>query len=485
MIPAILPIYNNLKDILNDNDFKIIDNAFLFAEKKHKGQKRKSGEDYILHPLRVAIEVSKLKLDLNSIVAALLHDVLEDTDTTSNEIEKLFGPDVKFLVESLSQLQKLKRKANFKNKSITRLENLRNLILSSAKDVRVILIKIIDRLDNMKSLWSLGKESQIENAEETLEIFAPICKRLGFNFLGQQLEEMSFPYVYPKEFSEIKNRVSSYYYEIEKMLMDARDELEFYLDKNHLKFLEIQFRKKSFFSIFKKYKKEGDFNKIYDIIALRIIVDSVSDCYMAFGLVHQIWLPLPDRVKDYISLPKVNGYKALHTTVLTNNNQIVEVQIVTKEMYHDNEYGIASHWLYNLSKDTKAYTKRQEISGTNILYKTLQKLDLQNIDSKELFNVFVKDLLSEQIFVVTPNGDVIDLRKDSTPIDFAYKIHTDIGNHCKMARVNKQVVPLNCCLKSGDVVEIVIDKRKKVNKGWLDIAKMSETKSRIKKAINI
>lgn len=176
-------------------------------------------------------------------------------------------------------------------------------------------------------------------------------------------------------------------------------------------------------------------------------------------------MPLPDRVKDYISLPKVNGYKALHTTVLTNNNQIVEVQIVTKEMYHDNEYGIASHWLYNLSKDTKAYTKRQEISGTNILYKTLQKLDLQNIDSKELFNIFVKDLLSEQIFVVTPNGDVIDLRKDSTPIDFAYKIHTDIGNHCKMARVNKQVVPLNCCLKSGDVVEIVIDKRKKVNKG--------------------
>ncbi len=485
MTPAILPIYNNLKDVLKANDFKIIDNAFLFAEKKHKGQKRKSGEDYILHPLRVAIEVSKLKLDLNSIIAALLHDVLEDTNTTTNEIEKLFGSDVKFLVESLSQLQKLKRKANYKNKSITRLENLRNLILSSAKDARVILIKIIDRLDNMKSLWSLSKESQVENAEETLEIFAPICKRLGFNFLGQQLEEMSFPYVYPKEFLEIKNRVASYYYEIEKLLMDARNELEFYLNKNHLKFLEIQFRKKSFFSIYKKYKKEGDFNKIYDIIALRIIVDNVSDCYMALGLVHQIWLPLPERVKDYISLPKVNGYKALHTTVLTNNNQIVEVQIVTKEMYHDNEYGIASHWLYNLSKDTKAYTKRQEISGTNILYKTLKGLDLQNIDARELFDVFVKDLLSEQIFVVTPNGDVIDLKKDSTPIDFAYKIHTDIGNHCKMARVNKQVVPLNYSLKSGDVVEVLVDKRKMVNKGWLDIAKMSETKSRIKKAINL
>ena len=485
MTPAILPIYNNLKDTLSNHDFKIIDNAFLFAEQKHRGQKRKSGENYILHPLRVAIEVSKLKLDLNSIVAALLHDVLEDTDATGEEIEKLFGVDVRFLVESLSQLQKLKRKANYKNKSINRLENLRNLILSSAKDVRVILIKIVDRLDNMKSLWSLGKESQVENAEETLEIFAPICKRLGFNFLGQQLEEISFPYVYPKEFLEIKNRVVNCYYEIEKLLMDARNELDTYLRKNHLKFLEIQFRKKSFFSIFKKYKKEGDFNKIYDIIALRVIVENIGDCYTTLGLVHQLWLPLPDRVKDYISLPKVNGYKALHTTVLTNNNQIVEVQIVTKEMYHDNEYGIASHWLYNLSKDTKAYTKRQDISGTNVLYKTLQNLNLQDIDSKELFNIFVKDLLSEQIFVVTPKGDVIDLKKDSTPIDFAYKIHTDIGNHCKMAKVNKQVVPLNHILQSGDVIEISIDKRKMANKGWLDIAKMSETKSRIKKAINI
>ena len=484
MIPVLQPIYNNLKGVLTTQDFEIIDSAFLFAEKKHKGQKRKSGEDYILHPLRVAIEISKLKLDLNSIVSALLHDVLEDTDTTQEELKKLFGDDVRFLVESLSHLQQLKRKANYKNKSINRLENLRNLILSSAKDVRVILIKIIDRLDNMKSLWSLVQDKQVENAEETLEIFAPICRRLGFNFLGQQLEEMSFPYVYPKEFLEIKNRVANYYYEIEKLLMDARDELEDFLNEHHIKFSEIQFRKKSFFSIYKKYKKEGDFNKIYDIIALRVIVEDISDCYTTLGLVHQLWLPLPERMKDYISLPKVNGYKALHTTVLTNNNQIVEVQIVTKEMYHNNEYGIASHWVYNLNKDTKAYTKRQDISGTNILYRTLQNLDLQNIDSKELFNIFVRDLLSEQIFVVTPAGEVIDLKKGSTPIDFAYKIHTDIGNHCKMAKVNKQVVPLSFCLNSGDVVEIMIDKRKMVNKGWLDMAKMAETKSRIKKALN-
>ena len=332
MTPALQPIYNNLKALYSNQEFKIIEEAFLFAENKHNGQKRKSGEDYILHPLRVAIEVSKLKLDLSSVSAALLHDILEDTATTSEELKNKFGEEILFLVESLSHLTRLKRKANYKNKTIGRVENLRNLILSSAKDVRVILIKIIDRLDNMKAIWALSPEKQVENAEETLEIFAPICRRLGFNFLGQQLEEMSFPYVYPKDFTEIKNRVSNYYYEIEKYLDDARDELADFLKQKKLKFLEIQFRKKTFFSIYKKYKKEGDFNKIYDIIALRVIVDTVADCYATLGLVHQLWLPLPNRLKDYISLPKVNGYQAIHTTVLTNNNQIVEVQIETDLM---------------------------------------------------------------------------------------------------------------------------------------------------------
>jgi GTP diphosphokinase / guanosine-3',5'-bis(diphosphate) 3'-diphosphatase len=288
MKPILNPIYNNIKDKINAQDFKIIEDAFLFAEEKHKGQKRKSGEDYILHPLRVAIEASKLHLDTNAISAALLHDVLEDTKTAKKEIKDKFGEDVLFLVESLSHLSKLKRKTINKNKTIYRLENLRNLILSSAKDVRVILIKIVDRLDNMKSIWALSPEKQVENSEETLEIFSPICNRLGLRFLGRQLEEMSFPYVYPKEFAEIKNKVVNYYYEIEKYLTDARDELVLFLKENRLKFYEIQFRKKSFFSIYRKYKKEGDFNKIYDIIAMRIIVNTVGDCYTALGLVHQL-----------------------------------------------------------------------------------------------------------------------------------------------------------------------------------------------------
>jgi len=483
MIPALYPINNNLKGIVDNNGLQAIERAFLFAEQKHVGQKRKSGEDYVLHPLRVAIEVSKLKLDASSVMAALLHDVLEDTDTKPEEIEKIFGKDVLFLVQGLTHLTQLKRKANYRNKTLNRLENLRNLILSSAQDVRVILIKIIDRLDNMKSIWALSSEKQIENAEETLEIFAPIAKRLGFNFLGQQLEEMSFPYVYPKEFAEIKNRVINYYYEIEKYLADAREELANYLKNNKLKFLEIQFRKKSFFSIYKKYKKEGDFNKIYDMIALRVIVETSPECYTALGLVHQLWLPLQNRLKDYISLPKVNGYQAIHTTVLTNNNQIVEVQIVTKDMYQNNEYGMASHWVYNLSKDTKTYTKRQNVSGGNILYKNLKNIDLEKVSSGELFNVLVKDLLTEQIFVVTPKGDVIDLKKDSTPIDFAYKIHSRIGDTCKMAKVNHQLVPLNYKLQLGDVIEIITDKKQKPSKKWLEFAKMTETKEKIRKSM--
>lgn len=483
MIPTLQPIYNNLKNNISDQDIKIIERAFLFAEEKHRGQKRKSGEDYILHPLRVAIETSKLRLDANAIASALLHDVIEDTNTTKEDILREFNEDVAFLVESLTHLANLKRKANYKNKTLNRLENLRNLILSSAKDVRVILIKIIDRLDNMKSIWALSKTSQIENAEETLEIFAPICKRLGFNFLGQQLEEMSFSYVHPKEFAEIKNRVIGQYYELEKYLVEARNELMNCLRENNLNFIEIQFRKKSFFSIYKKYLKEGDFSKIYDLIALRVIVNTVGECYSTLGLIHQLWLPVQNRLKDYISFPKVNGYQAIHTTVLTNNNQIVEVQIVTQEMYQSNEYGIASHWLYNLSKDTKAYTKRQNVSGASILYKNLQSVDFSKVDTKDLFNILVKDILAEQIFVVTPRGDVIDLKKDSTPIDFAYKIHTNIGNTCKMARVNNQLVPLNYKLKSEDIVEIITDRKQRPSKKWLEFARMNSTKNKIRKTL--
>lgn len=479
MIPTLKPIYNNLKGKVANKELRLIDEAFLFAQKKHFGQKRASGEDYVLHPLRVAIELSRLKPEVNIVLAALLHDILEDTNTLESEIEQLFGTDVLTLVKGLSNIRIIQKKATNHSKNLLKLENLRNLILATSKDVRVILIKLFDRLDNMRSIWALSAQQQYNNGLETLEIYAPLCYRLGLGHLGQLLEEVSFPYVYPKEFMSIKNKVADYYYRIEKLLNNARDEMDRYFKINKFFPLEIQFRKKTFSSIYRKLKKEGAFEKIYDIIALRIITKDINDCYVALGLIHRLWLPITDRLKDYIALPKPNGYKAIHTTVLTNNNQIVEVQIMSKEMFYNNEYGVAAHWIYNLNKDTKQYTKRQKISGASVLYNNFRDIDLESMDSQKLFELLTNDILTEQIFVVTPNGEVIDLKAGATPIDFAYKIHTDIGNCCKMVKVNNALVPLSYKLKSGDVVEILTNKKQKPSKKWLEYAKMSETRRKI------
>ncbi len=479
MILTLKPIYNNLKTKFNQKDFRIIDEAFLFAQEKHKGQKRASGEDFVLHPLRVAIELSRLKPEINTIVAALLHDVLEDTSATEKEIKEKFGEDVFNLIKSLSNIKVIQRKITDRSKNLIKLENLRNLILATSKDVRVILVKLFDRLDNMRSAWALSAESQYKNGVETLEIFAPLCYRLGLGYLGQLLEEVSFPYVYPKEFMAIKNKVADYYYRIEKLLNNSRDEMLIYFKENRFVPLEIQFRKKTFSSIYRKLKKEGSFEKIYDIIAFRVLTKNINDCYVALGLIHRLWLPIPDRLKDYIALPKPNGYKAIHTTVLTNNNQIVEVQVMSQDMFYNNEYGVAAHWIYNLTKETKQYAKRQKISGASVLYSSLRDIDIENIEPQKLFEVLTNDILSEQIFVVTPEGDVLDLKAGSTPLDFAYKIHSDVGNRCKMAKVNNHLVPLGYKLSSGDVVEIITNKKQKPSKKWVELAKMTETKRKI------
>lgn len=343
MIPALNPIYNNLKTRFNPKDFRVIEEAFLFAQEQHQGQKRASGEDYVLHPLRVAIELSRLKPEINTIVAAFLHDILEDTNVTEKTLEDKFGTDVLTLVKGLSNIRTLQKKIVKQSKDAIKLENFRNLILATSKDVRVILIKLFDRLDNMRSIWALSSESQYKNGVETLEIYAPLAYRLGLSQLGKLLEEASFPYVYPKDFMSIKNKVADYYYRIEKLLDISREEMALYFKSKKFTPIEIQFRKKTFSSIHRKLKKEGTLDKIYDIIAFRIITKNLDDCYVALGLIHRLWLPMSDRLKDYIALPKPNGYKAIHTTVLTNNNQIVEVQIMSQDMFYNNEYGIAAH----------------------------------------------------------------------------------------------------------------------------------------------
>jgi len=483
MSPELTPIQNNVQEYLTDKDLELIDKAFLTAKKLHQGQKRKTGEDYYYHPLRVAIELSQLKLDTQTIIAALLHDSIEDTTITKDQLKREFGPEVLFLVDSVSNIHQLHHQIKNNDekfqKENEKLDNLRNLILSASKDFRVILIKLMDRLDNMRTLWALPETNQIENARETLEIYAPIAYNLGLESLGASLSEIAFPYAYPKEYKEVKNTVGNKYLDLEKEMFVAKKEMEQFLIKNNVPLLDIHFRKKKLYSIWLKYQKEKSFDKIYDIIALRVIVPTVGDCYSTLGLIHQLWLPLQSRLKDYIALPKPNGYKALHTTVLTSNNQIIEIQIKTQEMYEYSEFGIASHWMYNLQKTSSKYTQRKEIHQKNNLLQDLGKANFQKQDNESMFNTLVNDILSEQIYIITPKGNIISLPKGSTPVDFAYKIHSDIGNHCEMAKINNQAVPLNYKLKSGDIVEIITNKNKKPSRAWLEFVKMTETKKKI------
>ena len=482
MLPELTLIYNNTKDYLSSEEWGFIEKAYLLSKTYHQGQKRKTGEDFVNHPLRVAIELSQLKQDASTIIAGLLHDILEDTNITTDEIKKEFGDEILFWVQGLTKIHSLHHKVKTRQQYHQKkhyLDNLRSLFLAASQDYRIIIIKLMDRLDNMRTIWALNKESQQKNSLETLDIYSPLAYYLGLENIASSLEELAFPYAYPKEYKMVKKYVGKKYLDLEKALIISKRELSDYLNKNNCNFFDIEFRKKKLYSIYRKYLKEKDFNKIYDIIALRIITQNIEDCYLILGFIHQLWLPLPGRLKDYIALPKPNGYRAIHTTTLTTNNQIVEIQIQTMEMYEYSKYGIASHWLYQLNKENKSYIKRKQILKENPLLKTLQTINLKNQDGQTIYNIFVNELLKEQIFVLTPKGDVINLPKGSTPIDFAYKIHSDLGNHCQMAKVNNQIVPLNYQLQSGDIVEIITNKNKKPNREWMKFTKIKSTKRKI------
>ncbi len=467
MLEELIPIYNNVKDYLNKEDWAFIEKAYLFSKAHHKDQKRKTGEDYINHPLRVAIEVSQFKLNSSAIIAALLHDILEDTEVREKDLKQEFGEEVLFLAKGLTKIHHLHHKIKSNKKYYQDkiyLENLRNFFLATSQDYRIILIKLMDRLDNMRTIWALNKTSQKENSLETLHIYSPLAYYLGLENLASTLEDLAFPYAYPKEYQMVKKYVGKKYLELERSLFVSKRELSNYLNEHNCHYFNIEFRKKKLYSIYRKYLKERDFNKIYDIIALRIITEKIEDCYLILGFIHQLWLPLPDRLKDYIAFPKPNGYRAIHTTVLTTNNNIIEIEIQTSEMYEYSKFGVASHWLYQLSKDSKSYIKRKNIFEENPLLKTLKTINLKDQDGQTIYNTLINEILKEQIFVLTPKGDIINLPKDATPIDFAYRIHTDLGNHCQMAKVNNQMVPLDYRLKSGDIVEILTNKNKKPNR---------------------
>ncbi len=448
-----------------------IQRAFEFISEKHRDQKRLSGEPYVIHPLSVARILADLNMDATTVVGGLLHDVLEDTETTYGELEALFGKDVADIVEGVTKIGKIR----FRNLREAQAENFRKLILATAKDIRVVIVKLADRLHNMRTLGHLRREKRIRIAEETLEVYAPIAHRLGIWEIKRSLEDLSFKYLYPKEYEKVRSFVN-------QSLGDLEDYLRKFVIPRVKEELqragisaEISYRPKHLYSIWQKtIRKNIDLEEVHDLLGVRIVVESVQECYVVLGIIHSVFKPVPGKFKDYISLPKSNLYQSLHTTVVAHKGRMVEFQIRTREMHLRAEKGIAAHWAY---KEGKGSADGEEI------FAWLRNL-VENIQGSrnpsEVLDSLKRELFSEEVFVFTPHGDLLVLPRGATPVDFAYYIHTEIGNHCAGAKVNGRLVPLNYRLRSGDQVEIITSPHKRPSPDWLKFVVTSKAKTRIK-----
>lgn len=459
------------KYIIKKEDLLFIKKAFELANKAHLEQKRATGEPYIFHPLSVAYILSELELDRNAIVAALLHDVVEDTDITIEAIELEFGKEIAFLVDGVTKLSQFK----YKNKEDQQLENFQKMFLAMAEDIRVVIIKLADRLHNMRTLWVFRKEKRQRVAKETIEIYAPLAHRLGIYNIKWELEDLCFHYLYPEDYYDLVSQMRQKRQAREAIVDDTMHVLKEKIDDTDIK-ATITGRPKHFYSIYKKMKRDHrELSQIYDLYAVRVIVDTIPQCYAVLGIVHSLWKPLPNRFKDYIAVPKPNMYQSLHTTIIGTKGQPVEIQIRTWEMHHVSEYGIAAHWRY---KEGDANSSQKFDSKIGWLRRILEWQDTEN--PKELMNAVKLDVFSDEVFVFTPKGDVINLPKGSTPIDFAYRIHTEVGNRCVGAKVNNKIVPLDTKLKNGDIVSIGTSKTGKPSYDWLNIVGATESKSKIR-----
>lgn len=446
--------------------------AYNLAEEAHKDQRRVSGEPYILHPLAVAQILADMKIDTTTITASLLHDVVEDTSYTLEDIKKMFGKEVAFLVDGVTKLSRL----NYRTKEDQQLNSMRKMFLAMAKDVRVVVIKLADRLHNMRTLRYMRSDKQKRIAQETLEIFAPLAHRLGIFNIKWELEDLSFRYLEPDKYYDLVDQMKQKRHVREEIVNEAIDVLKKALDEAHIH-CEINGRPKHFYSIYKKMKKDNrDLSQVYDLFAIRVIVDDVKDCYGVLGIVHSLWKPLPYRFKDYIAMPKPNNYQSMHTTVIGTRGQPVEIQIRTWEMHRIAEYGVAAHWRYKEGNQTANKDAFDEKMGW--LRNLLEWQDTSN--PKEFVNALKLDAFSDEVFVFSPRGDVIDLPQGSIPIDFAYRIHTDVGHRCVGAKINGKIVPLDYKLKNGDIVEIITSKVGKPSLDWLNIVGSSESRSKIR-----
>ena len=466
-------LLKKIRSDMDDPDLDIVKKAYEIASEAHEGQFRVSGEPYVEHPINVAYILADLGLDIISISAALLHDVVEDTKFTREDIEEMFGDEVALLVDGVTKLTKL----DFKSKEEHQAESLRKMFLAMAKDIRVVLIKLADRLHNMRTLEHLGREKQIFKSEETIEIYAPLAHRLGMSRMKSELEDLSFYFLQPDVYDELKKKLKENRSSRNRNIQNAITTLRENIEDQKLD-AEIYGRSKHLYSIYQKMqRKEVDFSEIYDLTAVRVLVDSVRECYQVLGVVHEIWKPMPGRFKDYIAMPKSNMYQSLHTTVIGPSGDPLEVQIRTHEMHKTAEYGIAAHWRYKEGKTDKD-DYEEKLSWLRQLLEW-QK-DLQ--EPQEFMKALKIDLFQDEVFVFTPKGDVMSLPRGGTPIDFAYHIHTEVGHNCVGAKVNGKIVPLEYELNNGDIVNIITSKKSTgPSRDWLKYVKTSTARSKIKR----
>ena len=452
-------------------DVDLIRRAFDFACDQHVGQLRKSGEDFIHHPWSTAQVCAGMKLDSSTIAAALMHDVIEDTDADLERLRELFGDEVALLVEGVTKLSKI----NFASREQAQAENYRKMVMAMAQDVRVVLIKLADRLHNMRTIDALPKQKQTNKARETLEIYAPLAHRLGIHSIKWELEDRAFQTLHPRRYTEIESMVNQRRADRERYVEEASTILSRELDDTGVE-ADISGRAKHYYSIYSKMAQGGkEFNEIYDLTAMRVLVDSVKDCYGAIGVIHSLWKPMPGRFKDYVAMPKFNMYQSLHTTVIGPEGKPLEIQVRTQLMHQTAEYGIAAHWLY---KDKNVAAK----DGSLTPWLT-QLMDWQNdaTDPKEFMETLRVDLFSDEVYVFTPKGEVKSLPAGSTPLDFAYAVHTDVGHRCVGAKVNGRIVPLHYALHSGDFVEVLTSKQERgPSRDWLNLVQSSRARNKIR-----